>query len=425
MTDPQVPRIPDLMVPAIEGLASGLGGAARQTRIRHANHGRYGDIARGLAAQAGLTRARLTREIMATRLFAQNTGQPLRDLVASEYFATLKDEPQYAVGEVQLVRQKTNTSSSTASTFMQGVVPKGTKITRVATATYIPAPDADYVTTEDVVCPPGDTFAPVDQGGGNWLHSQYLTAPIIASRPGVDANTPSPMAATIGGSLFDSGLPLAERLTGGSIHSAGGALGLVDPQVLGAGRALGAGRSGATNFAALAGVLSDPRARRVAAKLDYATAILWLYVGDASWSTSARFRDEIKRTLIEDKWLGFGARVAIGGIVNNTVSVKATVVLRSSQYLSADRSAIQQAIQSALQAYFDDRRDWYTWRINAIGGVIARADSRILTCQNPQVISGDSGAPMADPSNRLVAGASSAPHWWLTGLNLNFAQPGA
>src|SRR5207253_2942781 len=137
-------------------------------------------------------------------------------------------------------------------------------------------------------------------------------------------------------------------------------------------RAMGPGRNGANNAAALAGARTDPRVRRVAVQLDYSTAILWFYVADQSWATSRLYRDTVRQSLFDGKWIGFGSRVSLGAVHNVAVTVSATVYLRSKVH-EAEKSAIAAAIQEKVGGYFDDRADFYSWRTDALGGVIATA----------------------------------------------------
>src|SRR6478609_6303241 len=148
MTEPQVPRVSDLLGPAVDALVEGLDDRAKVERMRLVNFGRWNDVLRGLGGQATLARAHLTREIIATRLIPENTGQPLRDLASSEYFAELPSDPQYAIGEMYLTRQVINDNPTMGGNFVRGVIPAGTKLTRPQSNGEIPLPEADFLTTE-------------------------------------------------------------------------------------------------------------------------------------------------------------------------------------------------------------------------------------------------------------------------------------
>jgi hypothetical protein len=273
-----------------------------------------------------------------------------------------------------------------------------------------------------VICGSDDTQSPVNLGGGNWQHTQFVTVPIRASRPGTTANTPFGTAGTIADRIFDAATVLADRFTGGSIKSAGGSSGVTDEQVRALAKAMGRGRYGANNSAAIAGCLSDPRVRRCYAKLDYKTALLWLYVADASWATSAKLRAEVKQALFDSKWLGFGARITMGRIYNQTCTARATLILRDAAY-QAERTEITANVQAAVQRYLDERADFYTWNVNALGGVMATADPRVLTCQSPHLRA--EGSALAIPPVTIAGGATDIPHYNLQGVELTFATPGS
>ena len=88
-----------------------------------------------------------------------------------------------------------------------------------------------------------------------------------------------------------------------------------------------------------------------------------------------------------------------------------------------DTSSIAANVRSALRAYFDDRPDWWTWRLDSIGGIIARADRRILTCQSPDVAA-RSGGSIAEPSAALPQ-SGNVTHWYLAddAVTLTFTTP--
>lgn len=420
---PQVPRMTDVLTPAFDALDVGLTEQARLERNRHANHGRLGDILRGFRGQGEVAKALLTREIIATRLIDANGGQPLRDLAASEYFAKLGEEPQYAIGELNLSRTKVNTSSSPYGNFLPGVIVAGQRFTRPQSAGDIPLSEADFLVTEDVACSPHDTVAPTNLNDGTWQHYQAVTVPIVAANPGPLANTERVnVLASPPRNLFDSALPAAERLQAGTIFSAGGQVGVSDGQIIDFAKAMAQGFYGANTAAALAGARTDPRVRRVASALDYRTAILWLYAADSSWASSAAYRNSVKQGMFARKWVGFGGRIAIGSVYNVPITVDSTIYLRSKLF-AAEKTALTQKVREALQGYFDNRADFYTWHITSVGGAIATADARILTAEDPQVLSG--GVALSEPPATIAGGSTTVPHYSLRALNLTIADPGS
>lgn len=409
------------MVAAIDALASGLDDRAREARIHFANHGRLGDILRGWRGQGEVVRALLGREIIAGRLIPENTGQPLRDLASSEYFATLLDEPQYAIGEIDLYREVTTGSSNGTGVFTGGLIPAGTRFRRPLVQGDIPMVEAEYVSTADVACS-ANSASSVNLGGGQYEHQQIVSVPIRASRAGEDANCPAYVAGIVADRIFDSAVAAANRFTPLGIYGAGGTSGVTDQQVLALAKAMSRGRFGANNAALVAGVLSDARIRRVAHHLDYLRAHLWLYVADASWATSRTLRDAVQQGISTNKWLGFGAAVRMGRVFNQPCTAKATLILRSTTD-NADQEAIKAAAQRAVQRYLDDRPDFYCWRTTQLGAVIAAADPKILTCQNPQLLA--SGVALTEPPASIADGATQITHYNLRGVDFAFALPGS
>jgi hypothetical protein len=423
MTEPQVPRTSDLMAPAFDALVEGLNDRERAERLWHANHGRLGDIMRGFAGQTAVARAYLTRQIIATRLISENAGQALSELAASEYFSEISLDPQYAVGEMYLFRRKVNDSPLTTGNFLPGVVSAGTKLSRPASVGDFPLSNADFLVTEDCVCSADDTRPPIDQGDGTYDHGQVVLLQLRATTPGPNANTGrNNVIGDTPRGLFDAGQPAAERFQAGAIYSAGGLTEVPDAQLLDLAKAMGTGYFAARTASAIGGVRLDSRVRRVAQVLDYSTAVLRLFCADESWATSLRYRNSVKQGLSERKWVGFGARIDVGEVYNVAVTVRATVYPRTS-LLATEKAALTESVRTALTSYFDNRRDFYTWRLTAIGGTIATADPKILTAADPMVI--HDGVAVAEPSNVIPDGAVTIPHFSLRGLELAFASPGA
>jgi hypothetical protein len=144
--------------------------------------------------------------------------------------------------------------------------------------------------------------------------------------------------------------------------------------------------------------------------LDYEQGISKLFVADATWCTAGALQELVTQTL-KSKWRGWGARVSVLPIKNILSNVAASVVLKNNQFLN-DVADINENIRKVVKAYFDDRPDFYSWKLRALRGAIARADSRILTCTAAQVLDAD-GSPMAEPS--ALSGASTyAAHYFLT-----------
>lgn len=434
----QIPRMSDLLGPAVVALLGDLTGGRRVARERYAQSGetggRFGDVLRGWQGQAEIVRARLVKEVMATRL-DRCGGQELRDLAKSEYFADLPPDPQKAVGHVTL-RRTVVLGSATPLTgnFAFGVIPAGTKIKRQGSPTgTVPSQDAEYETTEAAVCGTDDNLAPAPVGDGTFTHQQTVFIPVRATREGPHANIPyyvgiAAQGATVSSSLFD-------KFTVTALESAGGTLGVVDDQVRALARAMAVGSNGPTSRAAIAGSLTSPSVRRAVYVDDTILAIGTLFLSDESWATSLAFRQAQLQALRERPWIGWGCRVNVGFLNNLGVVVAPKILLRSSKYDTA-QSDITENVKTALVRYFDERPDFYTWTLNAIGAVIAGADKRILACTAVSVTDVD-GALIAavdefgavtgaEPAITVPSGAQSVFRYGLIGqaVNPTYSVPG-
>ena len=400
MAQDQIPRLCDLLAPAVDALLGDLTGARREARMRYANVGRYGDLMRGWAAQAAVVRARLAKEVIAARRKLAS-GEGLADLAKSEFFAELPSDPQKAIGRARLVRTVVKSSPLTFRTFASGVVPAGTRIKRPGDpAGAVPSKDAEYETIEPVVCSTNSSQV-TDAGGGNFTHTQFTTVKIRALAVGAQANTPTYIgltfpAASVEGKLFDA-------FSVDSLTAAGGSLGAGDEQLKALALALSTGSAGPSRGAAIAGALTNPSVRRAVWADDPNTGFGKLFIADESWAASDELCAFIRQALDDKPWRGFGCRIGVLRTQNQGITVSPNVLLRGSQFI-ADPSSITAAIRTALAAYFDDRPDWYTWRLNAIGGVIAGADPRILACTGLSVLDQDGNAIASIDESDVVTG---------------------
>jgi hypothetical protein len=121
-------------------------------------------------------------------------------------------------------------------------------------------------------------------------------------------------------------------------------------------------------------------ARHAAAIDDPARAVTRLLLAEASWASSATWRARIQQ-LLYDGFVGFGCRVAVEAVPNAFVKVGARLVLRDASML-ADTSEVAENAASALRRYFDERPDWYTYRLGAVRAVLARCDARVTESFN-------------------------------------------
>jgi hypothetical protein len=206
-----------------------------------------------------------------------------------------------------------------------------------------------------------------------------------------------------------------------SVVAAGGSQGIDDPWGRLVAMASYAGQFGPNVAALIAGAFQVPRIRRVYHLLDSANAVAKLFVSDVSWGCSDRLRAAAQQN-IRDTWLGWGAKVSVLPIVNKLVNVTATITLTGPQYLD-DTSDIAENVRRALKDYFDEKPDFYTFRLRALRGLISQCDSRILKCTAVSVLD-SSGDPISEPA-ALSESAQTVTHFYLNddALNLTFDIP--
>jgi hypothetical protein len=300
----------DLLTASIDALLGDLVGARRAARERYAQSGptggRFGDIVRGWRGQAEVIRARLTKEVMATRL-DRCDWQELKDLAKSEYFAELPSDPQFAIGEATLTREVVNANPSTTGNFSPGVIPAGTKLKRAGDPLYfVPLLDAEYQMIEPQVCGQDDTMPPIGPSLElEYIHRQSFSVKVKATREGPHANIPvftNPIGVSLSfvGKLFDPLFIIFE------LSAAGGTLGIVDDQIRALARALATGSNGPTGLAAIAGALTNSGVRRVAYYDDPVAAVGLLFVADESWASSVEYRTQVLQALRARPWIGWG-----------------------------------------------------------------------------------------------------------------------
>lgn len=437
----QIYRLCDALTPAVDALLGDLSGARRDARQRAATGGRFGDLLRGWQGQAELIRARLTKEVMATRLACG--GQELKDLAKSEYFAELPPDPQFAIGEATLVRQLVNTSSTPTGQFTTGVIPIGSKLHKAADVlSHANLGSADYASLLPTACGADDTVT-VNNGDGTWTHIQFVELTVQALLAGPAANFPfygvddapglaiPPTPPVISSKLFDTTFVVEFFL------ASGGTLGVVDDQIRALARALAIGSNGPTGAAAVAGALTNTGVRRAVYVEDPSVAMGRLFIADESWASSATFQTQITKALLARPWIGWGCRIGIFLVQNLGIHVAPEILLRSADYV-ASQDEITGNVRAALLEYFDERPDWYTWTLNAIGAVIGAADDRILACTAVSVFD-DLGTLIAavdsmgaktgpgEPSAVIAPGSNRLTHYALVGQGVapSYSTPGA
>ena len=403
MASPILPTASSLVTPAIDEIV-----ALRPESLPHFNlgSGRWADLPAMWRAQILLNLARMSDEVTSRRL-RFSVGDALRMLASSEFNTTLPSEPQTALATVFLSRPNPSPANAPA-----GVIKAGTQFRKQAQPDGIPLPatsppgnawplpiaSATYVSRSTIYVPedrgfPGDAFA----------------IPCVATSPGAAANIPSfaGQYATGGNTQVQPSAPLFDpTFSVVDCIASGGSSGLPDPVLRAAAAAYVLGQYGPTDGAVIAGCLRQRSVRHMAllganAQVPYAR----IYVADESWasggppSSSARpgWIAQVAQA-VSDSWVGFGCRLRWGQVANLSVAVQPTIRLKTTDDL-AFTDDIEQSVQAAVQAYFDDRPDWYRWRAANLQTLLSRADSRILYCSGVTVTDTATGASAPEPAN--------------------------
>ena len=413
MTDlPQVPRSAEVLGPGLDALAR-----VRPTAFAYANHGRgrWGDVFAGWEGQIALLLRRLANEVRSSRLPLAG-GRGLSDLAASEYETRRAADPTIAVGEIVLARGANPTTG--------GAVPKGFQFRRDASASALPTvAGAMYVATQDVSWPLGQAT---------------ITVPLAATRAGAFANAPF-----LDGSNAPGGLPqLADvafdtTITVLSYEAAGGSDGQNDDDLRRQASAFALGQYAPTSGAIVAGALRGTGVHRLAVSDVTATetpsslgpirapaAFTAVTIADGSWASSRLWLATVQQN-IANSFLGHGCTVRVAGVTNTRIRCALTVTARDPNALS-DPSPITAAIQSALQSYFDDRPDWWTWKRAQIRAVVSRADPRILVCTSASVLALTTDAALDEPTRPPARPSGiTLTHWMLvsSGVSVTYQSP--
>jgi hypothetical protein len=362
---PAIPRPDDAIGKGIDALV-----ALRPQALQFIDSGDYRRPFAAWRAQLARLIVRVADEVKSSRLSC--SGAALRDLCASEFDTILPGGPATAVGEVSLQR---------AGGRPAGRVKKGHRFRRPAdpdNALYARR-EAVYEASRDVVYIQGATA---------------VVVPVRATAPGAYAN------ATLDGNVDAPDIASVDTLDDTTwapiLRSVGGGSDGVDDAVLrAAARAWYLGQHAPTLGAIMASALRAGVAHAAIWDIEsIATTRVLAY--DPSWGGSLTWSSAIAQRL-SDEARGFGCRVGVGYSGNRFVKVACTVTLRQAAHLT-DTEAITTAIVKAARAYFDDRSDFYTWKANALRGVIARAHRKILTCSSVAVKDASSDATIAEPT---------------------------
>jgi hypothetical protein len=371
---PQIPSPSAIVTPAIDALVSAR---PRALKYLNAGQGRYTSVVRAWRAQAARLLLRDAAEARASRLSLAE-GEALRELAASEFETSLDFTPQTAVGHVTMVRA--------SGPMAQGTIREGERFFVEANPNARPVPiaAAEYAARAPVYVAASQTT---------------ITIPLIAARPGTQANIVQrqgvPSTLIQAASIFDTNFATT------SCAAAGGTDSTSDDDLRRAARANAQGQFGPTETAIVAEVLVA--GVRHYAYFDYwdhnligKYAVAVTYVADPSWASSSEWAAQISQA-VNDNVLGFGARHAAIALNNRYIKVDATVRLQRTQDLS-DTSDVEAAIRKAVRSYFDDRRDFYLWKLSALRAVITSAHPKILVCTAASVSDYFDGSTLNEPA---------------------------
>lgn len=352
MTDPVIFRPEDPLARGINMLV-----ALRPKALQFIDGGRYGHPFAGWRAQIARAIVRVADEVLSSRIDTAS-GDALRELCASEFNTIFPTAPTKAYGSVGLVRS--------LGPLAAGSIPRGFRWRRPADPSnpYVSKRDALYESVTDTVVVQAATTSTVkiralDAGtGANTVSGSFGVGP--------NANDIVPLDA-----LFDTNLAPASGL------AAGGSDGITESVLKRAAKTFAVGQHAPVIGAILATALKAgaPRAAIYEHASSASTVVL---ANDISWAFSPDWSALIEQD-IRNTVCGFGCRVVGSSAYNLFGRVECTVKLRKADYL-IETTEIAAALDKAIRRYFDERPDWYTWRLAALRGVCARADRRILTC---------------------------------------------
>jgi hypothetical protein len=398
MADPILTPPSALVTAFIDGVVQ-----ARPSTLTHFNNPNsvYGALPAMARAQALLLLARLGDETKSARLkFA--TGAALRSLAASEFRTQLPPNPQTALATVTMTR----------TTGSSGIVKQGTPFTKAANSSAIPLPitAASYTTTAPVYVQENQTLA---------------NFPLIATAAGVNGNLPTFTGYLTTGLIVPAQSLFDTTFVAGPAVAAGGSSGLPDPVVVAAAKAYVVGQFGPTVGAAIAGLLAQQSVRHYAvfpasAALPYGS----VYVADESWAACGLWQNQVAQNL-SNAWQGFGCRMRFGVVVNTQIAMSASFILNSTDDLN-DTSDIDTQVRAVAESYFNDRPDWYRFRVSTLQQLLSSADPRIRRCTSVTVTNVVTGAPVAEPANNFTTTFSPIlKHMYLTdqGVTTSYAPP--
>lgn len=407
----QIPRSSEIIGAGLDSL-SGFGpGTPRLPAFAYANNGvgRWGDIFAGMDAQCALLLSRLADECVSARLRLAK-GPSLVDLARSEFETDPDLGSTTGIGTMTLVR-----ASGPA-----GSIPKGTRMKRAAKQSAVPPiPAAVYTSAQDV---------PVG------FNATSVTVPITAVEPGTAPNQAdiytSPVVSLID-TLFDTSFAIS------TFECSGGAAAKGDAELVNEAYAFVTGQFAPTIGAILAGALRGTGVRH-AAVIDVTSALqggfivpaayTGVLVADGAWASGPTWLSRVSQQIVDPAtgFLGVGPRIIVTSPSNTLVRVTATVMLADAGY-AAYTADITKAIGSSLTSYFNDRPDWYTFRLSGIRNAISKADARIRTCSTAAVraLPGDFALSEPPATPQALTNGLIANHYYLVpnGVTVTYLTP--
>ena len=413
-----LPSAANCLTPAIDSLVGNPvaqpTGVANAARLDHINYGvgKWSDVLAGWQAQANLNLRRVADEMLQARL-PLASGLGLRELGESKYLTKIVDVPTKAIGTIVL--------SYAGSGGAGGRIPAGTRFRRNANPAAIPVPiqAADFISPLDVIVPNGTT-------GGTLFNvpMQCVTTGTSGNIPFEQTTPPSQPGSDL--KIVDS---LFQPFTVSSATAAGGGTGFTDVEVQRILRAQPQGRRGPTEGAIYAGSYLATGVRHTAVFEDLTKANTVVYLADESWASDTNYWQPAVLQLLAgsrnfDGWQGFGCSLNAAGagqVKNYYLNVAATVQLRSNTLLQST-AGVQAAIVKALQGYFNDRDDWWTFKQAAIRALVARCDPRIMTCTNV-AITDRFGASLQDPGPVVAPFPAALTHYAFLSSTPTFQPP--
>src|ERR1019366_6043803 len=403
MADQILPRACDILTPGLDAII-----ALRPEARAHFNNpnSNWSKLPAMWRAQIQRLIARLSDEVLAARL-RFSTGDALRTLSASEFNTTLVSDPQTAIGRVQLDR---NTIGGPAGSIKAGQIfnkpafPNGISAADAITTGFnaypVAIPSASYRVTSTVYVPAGPI--PFD-------------VQLEAVSPGVAGNIPqfggvTPFTAfTPVGPLFDPTTVVVSAI------ASGGSSCITDAVLVAAAKPTAVRPFGPTDGAIIAGLLTQQSVRHLAAfRANGNVPYAQIYCADESWGTGPQDWGAQLLQVLADEWVGFGCRVRMGSVANIKIAVAATIALAATDDLN-DTSEIDANVRAVAESYFNDRPDWYLFRLSTLQDVLSKADPRILHCSTVIVTDATTGVPIAEPLNTFgQAWAPYVVHYYLT-----------